>query len=156
VDGRDYWFVNAARFQELIIGEAFLEWAEYQGNHYGTSRSAVDEPTRQGFDLLLEVEVQGARQLRERLPGAVFVFVLPPSLGMLETRLRARKSDTPEAIRKRLEIARQEIREAETYDYLIVYQEIERAAGDLLRIIEVSRMRPGRILPAWRARSDLE
>jgi guanylate kinase len=156
VDGRDYSFVTPARFQELILAESFLEWAEYQGNHYGTSRAAVAEPTRAGFDLLLEVEVQGARQLRERLPGAVFVFVLPPSLGLLETRLQARKSDTAEAIRKRLEIARQEIREAGTYDYLIVNQEIERAAGDLLRIIEVSRMRPSRILPAWRARSDLE
>jgi guanylate kinase len=156
VDGRDYWFVTLERFQELSDKGAFLEWAVYQGNHYGTSRLAVDQPTDEGFDLLLEVEVQGARQLRQRLPGAVFVFVLPPSLELLETRLRRRDSDTPEAIRKRLEISRQEIAEADKYDYLIVNHELERAASDLLAIIEVSRMAPGRVLPTWRTRSELE
>jgi guanylate kinase len=156
VDGRDYWFVSGAEFQRLIERDCFLEWAVYQGNHYGTSRAAVDEPTAAGFDLLLEVEVQGARQLRERLPGAVFVFLLPPSFDSLESRLRGRHSDTPEAIRKRLEIARGEIREAGTYDYVIVNHEIERAASDLLQIIEVSRMVPSRVLRVWRARGDLE
>ena len=157
VDGRDYRFVTLPRFQELIAQRAFLEWAVYQGNHYGTSLAAVDEPTRAGFDLLLEVEVQGARQLRERLPGAVFVFVLPPSLEILESRLRGRDSDSPEAIRKRLEIAREaEIAEAENYDYVIVNHDIERSASDLLQIIEVARMEPSRVLPAWRDRSELE
>jgi guanylate kinase len=156
VDGRDYCFVDPTRFQELIEKGAFLEWAEYQGNCYGTSRTAVEGPTQAGYDLLLEVEVKGASQLRQRLSGAVFVFVLPPSLGQLEARLRNRRSDSPEAIRKRLEIARQEILEAGNYDYLIVNEDMERAVGDLLEIIEVSRMTPDRVLPAWRARSDHE
>jgi guanylate kinase len=156
LEGRDYFFVNRTRFDELVEKGAFLEWAEYQGNCYGTSRGAVEEPTRAGFDLLLEVEVQGAAQLRVQLPGAVQVFVLPPSLRVLEQRLRARRSDSPEAIHKRLEIAQRELLEVDRYHYVIVNEEIEKAAEKLLSIIEVSRLVPGRVMPAWLARAELE
>lgn len=156
-NGVDYWFVSEAEFQKLIEEGAFLEWARYQGRHYGTSRRAVEGPTGEGIDLILEVEVQGARQLRERLPEAVTVFVLPPaSIRDLEARLRARDSDDERAIRKRLETARGEVREAEHYRYAIVNDELGPAVEDLLNIVRASRLERDRVLPAWRERFETD
>ncbi len=155
LDGRDYHFVSTEEFQCLIDRERLLEWAEYQGHLYGTSRAAVEEPTARGVDLLLEVEVQGARQLRERLPDSVSVFVLPPaSSGELEARLRRRASDDPHAIRKRLERARQELPEAEHYRYAIVNDDLDRAAEALGHIIAATRQEARRVLPGWLARFE--
>jgi guanylate kinase len=157
VDGRDYHFVTADAFRELIEADAFLEWAEYQGRYYGTSREAVAVPTEQGLDLILEVEVQGAAQLRERLPDARTIFVLPPSsLTELERRLRGRASDDDQAIRKRLERARHEVLEVENYDYAIINDDVERAVGRLTTIIEAARLLRERVLPGWRARFESE
>ena len=156
-DGEDYHFVSVDEFRALIDQGAFLEWAEYQGNLYGTSRSAVDEPTRQGIDLILEVEVQGAAQLRGMLPEAVTVFVLPPSsLQELEERLRSRRSDDEQAIRKRLETARKEVQEAEHYDYVIVNDELDRASSDLLHVVGAARLQREHVLPGWKARFELD
>jgi guanylate kinase len=155
IDGRDYRFVSQEEFQRLIETDRFLEWAEYQGSLYGTSRAAVEEPTARGIDLLLEVEVQGARQLRERLPGSVSIFVLPPaSSGELEARLRRRASDDAQAIRKRLERARQELPEAEHYRYAVVNDDLDRAVEAIGHIIEATRRESQRVLPGWRARFE--
>ena len=151
-DGEDYYFVDADEFERLVKSNAFLEHAEYQGSRYGTSRDAVLVPTARGYDLILEVEVKGAEQLRERLPEALTVFVLPPSLQDLELRLRGRKSDDEQAIRKRLERARQEILEADHYQYVIVNEDLERAAADLSHIVEAARLRQRVALPSWKAR----
>ena len=151
-DGEDYYFVAADEFERLVKANAFLEHAEYQGCRYGTSRDAVLGPTARGYDLILEVEVKGAEQLRERLPEALTVFVLPPSLQDLETRLRGRKSDDAQAIRKRLERARQEILEADHYQYVIVNEDLERAAAGLTHIVEAARLRQRVALPSWKAR----
>lgn len=156
-DGVDYHFVDPARFRELVREDAFLEWAEYQGHLYGTSRAAVEEPTGRGVDLLLEVEVQGARQLRERLPEAVTVFVLPPaSLADLEARLRRRSSDDDATIAKRVTAARQEVKEAGHYRYALVNDELERAVAGLEHIVRAARLESERVLPAWRARFALD
>ena len=156
-DGVDYWFVDERAFRSMVDEDAFLEWAEYQGRLYGTSRAAVGGPTSRGVDLILEVEVQGAEQLRERLPEAVTVFVLPPSsMQDLERRLRRRQSDDEQAIKKRLETAKREIGEARHYDYLIVNDEVERAATDLAHVIESARLTRERVLPAWKARFELD
>lgn len=150
-DGRDYHFVDEKEFHRLIDEDAFLEWAEYQGRYYGTSREAVSGPTSRGVDLILEVEVQGARQLRERLPEAFTIFVLPPSsLSDLESRLRGRKSDTDEAIRLRLETARREILEVEAYQYAVVNDDVERAVQVLETIVQASRASARRVIPVWR------
>lgn len=138
-DGQDYWFVDRARFAELVAEGAFLEHAEYAGNLYGTSHAAIDGPLAEGFDLLLEIEVQGARQVRERRPDARFVFLLPPSLAALEARLRGRGSDDPEAVRARLELARRELREAERFDYLLVNDDLEGCVTALREVIEAER-----------------
>jgi len=157
IDGVDYRFVDEATFRSMIDEDAFLEWAEYQGRLYGTSREAVEEPTSRGVDLILEVEVQGAEQLRKRLPQAVTVFVLPPSsMQTLERRLVGRKSDDEQAIRKRLETAKREITEARNYEYLIVNDELECAATDLAHLIASARLARERVLPAWRARFELD
>ena len=155
-DGEHYHFVSDDRFRELVDGDAFLEWAEYQGHLYGTSHAAVEGPTREGIDLILEVEVQGAAQLRDRL-AAVFVFVLPPSsLTELEVRLRRRGSDDDTGIRKRLEIAQQEIRHAETYDYILVNDDLERAVADFMVVVRAARLERARVLPGWRRNFESE
>ena len=153
-NGEDYWFVDEAEFRRLIEAKCFLEWAEYQASLYGTSREAVEGPTGRGIDLILEVEVQGARQLRERLPGAVFVFVLPPSAAVLEQRLRGRASEGEDAIAKRLARAEQEVREVLRYDYVIVNEDLEGAAEDLRRVIGAVRLERPRVVPELRDRFD--
>ncbi len=154
--GEDYHFVDGATFERMVGENRFLEWAEYQGNQYGTSFEAVEEPTRKGVDLILEVEVQGARQLRDRLAGAVFVFVVPPSMEILEERLQARGSDEEETIRRRLDRAREELRLVQMYDYVIVNDELERAVRDLLDVIRACRLGRSRVLPTLRARLDFD
>ena len=138
-DGVDYHFVDEAGFRELVASGAFLEWAEYQGNLYGTSREAVDAPTREGFDMILEVEVQGAKQLQTRLPDAVRVFILPPSLEVLEARLRERNTEDAVVTRRRLEIAREELAYADQCQHRIVNDSIDKAIDELLRVIRDAR-----------------
>ncbi len=153
IEGQDYFFVGEERFRQLVDQDAFLEWADYQGNLYGTSREAVAGPTREGFDLILEVEVQGARQLRERGRGAVFVFLIPPSMDILEQRLRSRGSDDEDVVRKRLERAREELREIHGYRYVVVNADMEQAVRDFLHIIAACRLERERVLPLW---SDMD
>ncbi len=153
-DGKDYFFVDEKQFRQLIDQDAFLEWADYQGNLYGTSREAVAGPTHEGFDLILEVEVQGARQLRERGQGAVFVFLIPPSMEVLEQRLRGRGSDDEDVVRKRLERAREELREIHGYRYVVVNADLEQAVRDFLHIIAAGRLERERVLPLWSDRMD--
>lgn len=139
IDGRDYHFVSRARFGELVAEGAFLEHADYAGNLYGTSLAAIDEPLGTGVDLLLEIEVQGARQVRARRPDARFVFLLPPSLEALEARLRGRGSDEPADIRARLELARRELGAAEIFDYNVVNDALEPCVAALREIIDAER-----------------
>jgi guanylate kinase len=146
-DGRDYHFATREAFLRMVDAGEFLEWAEYNDNLYGTSRASVDGPTAAGLDLILEVEVQGARQLRERLPGAVFVFILPPSLAVLEQRLRARGSEDEVVIRKRLERAREEVRQVRMYDYVVVNDRLEPAVAELAHVIGAKRAERARVLP---------
>ncbi len=153
IEGQDYFFVDEERFRELVDQDAFLEWADYQSNLYGTSREAVAGPTREGFDLILEVEVQGARQLREGGVGAVFVFLIPPSMDILEQRLRSRGSDDEDVVRKRLERAREELREIHGYHYVVVNADMEQAVRDFLHIIAACRLERERVLPLW---SDMD
>jgi guanylate kinase len=149
-DGHEYHFCSREAFQRMIDASEFLEWAEYNDNLYGTSRAAVSGPTGAGLDLILEVEVQGARQLRERLPGAVFVFILPPSLELLEQRLRARGSEDGTVIRKRLDRAREEVRQVRMYDYVILNDRLEEAAAELAHVIGARRAERERVLPRLR------
>jgi guanylate kinase len=163
-DGVDYHFVDGERFRELVQADAFVEYAEYNGNLYGTSWEALEEPTAAGWDLIVEIEVKGARQLRERRRDACFVFLLPPTMATLRARLQARGTDSPEAIDKRLAIAEQELLAIEFFDYAVVNDDLERAVSDLLEIVGAERLgrtasvreRHGRaaVFKKWRAATD--
>jgi guanylate kinase len=138
-DGVDYHFVSREAFRALAEAGGFVEHAEYAGNLYGTSRTSIDEPLSRGEDLLLEVEVKGAAQLRERRPDARFVFLLPPSLEELERRLRGRGTDAPEAVARRLAIVRRELEAVHGFDYAVVNERLEEAIEAVLAIVRAER-----------------
>lgn len=138
-EGVDYHFVDGARFVELIGEGAFLEWAEYNGHRYGTSWSAIEEPLALGRDVLLEIEIQGAAQVRERRDDARFIFLLPPSMKQLEERLRARGTDSAEQIERRLAVARRELEEARRFDYALINDDLGRCVEEVVSILRAER-----------------
>jgi guanylate kinase len=141
-DGVEYHFVTRDQFQEKIGRGEFLEWAEVHGNLYGTSKPETDRIRAGGNDILLDVDVQGAAQVRKREPEAVTMFVMPPSFGALEERLRGRKQDSPEVIEGRLAGARKEIDRYRDYHYVLVNEDIEETAELLKAIVLAERARP--------------
>ncbi len=138
-DGVHYHFVTPPRFEELVAEGAFLEWAEYNGNRYGTSWQAIEEPLARGRDMVLEIEVQGAAQVRERRADARFVFLLPPSMAALEERLRARGTDTEAEVMARLALARRELRAAIHFDYAVVNDALERCVEQVRGVVRAER-----------------
>jgi guanylate kinase len=138
-DGVDYHFVDREEFERLAAQGLFLEWAEYNGNLYGTSRRAIEEPLDRGHDVLLEIEVQGAAQVRERRGDARFVFLLPPSMKALEERLRARGTDSRSEIELRLAVALDELEAGSGFDYALVNDDLDRCAADLEAILREER-----------------
>lgn len=138
-DGIDYHFVDERRFRRLVEEGGFLEHAEYGGRLYGTSWASLEAARAEGLDVLLEIEIQGAAQVRARLGEAVLVFVLPPSLGTLEQRLRDRGTDTPAVIEQRLALASRELRAARWFDYWVVNDDLDAAIESVLAIVRASR-----------------
>jgi guanylate kinase len=141
IDGRDYYFVSRERFQEMIQAGDFAEWAEVHGNLYGTSRRLLDVMLSKGRDMILDIDTQGAKQVRAKYESAVFIFIMPPSLDILEERLRNRKSDREDEIQRRMQRSREEIREYALYDYLIVNRDFDRALTELRSIVLAERCR---------------
>ncbi len=135
LDGREYFFIDHERFQEMVDRNELLEHATYVSNSYGTPRRYVEEKLNAGFNVVLDIEVQGARQVSEKMPDAVKIFIAPPSLEELERRLTGRGTESPEVVRDRLDRARQEYLEADFYDYLIINDDAGRAASELNAII---------------------
>jgi len=138
-DGVEYFFTDHAKFESLAAAGEFFEWAEVHGNYYGTSRSYVEGFLRQGNDVILDIDVQGARSVKEIRPDAVAVFVLPPSFEILRERLLLRRLDKADVIKKRLKIARDEIMHFTEYDYLIVNDDLENAEREFVSIIVGAR-----------------
>ena len=138
-DGVEYQFVSSAAFRKMVAAGAFLEHAEYSGNLYGTSWAAIDAPLARGQDVLLEIETEGARQVRERRADAHLIFLLPPSLAVLESRLRGRGTEKSEEIDRRLAIARREFATASLFDSFVVNEDAERAVADVLSIVAAVR-----------------
>lgn len=136
VDGVDYIFYSQEKFKELISQDGFLEWACFCENYYGTPKAQIEALLSEGKDVVLEIEVQGAMKVKEKCPDAVLVFNLPPSMEELKNRLVGRQTDAPEVIEKRLETAVWEISQAEKYDYIIVNDEVEKAADELICTIK--------------------
>ena len=138
-NGEDYFFVNADRFRKMIDEGAFLEWAHVYGNYYGTSRSFVEKMLSSGNDVLLDIDVQGALKVKEQKPESLMVFVLPPSYHELEKRLMKRGLDDPDVIRRRLQIASDEIKYYRDYHYVIINRDLEKSIRELREIVLAAR-----------------
>lgn len=147
--GVDYSFTDKATFRGMIEANQFVEWAEVYGNLYGTPQQQLDEAMNQGVDVLLDIDAQGARQIMKRFSGAVYVFVTPPSLEVLRTRLYRRASDTPEEITRRLQKASEEIANFRAYHYLIRNEELSHATKELESIILAERVKTERLNTEW-------
>ena len=145
VDGHSYRFVSREDFEAMIARNEFLEWAEVFGNYYGTHRGILEEAQAQGRDLVLDIDVQGARQLKRQIPEAVSVFILAPSRQILEQRLRARGEDREDVIERRLRDAAGEIRNYKQYDYVLINRDLDDSDATLSAIVCAERVRRTRI-----------
>lgn len=135
VDGKHYYFLSREAFQALVDAGEFLEWAEFAGNYYGTPRQPVLEQLRQGKTVILEIELEGARQVRQTFPEACQIFILPPSLEVLRQRLQSRSQDSPEAIQRRLDRSQEELAAADEFDVQIINDDLTIALNHLRLII---------------------
>lgn len=133
--GEDYFFVSREEFLRMVAEEAFAEWAEVHGNLYGTALQTLEDARRNGVDLVLDIDCQGALKLKERFEGGAYIFILPPSMEELRRRLENRSSDTQDVIDRRIERAAAEIKEARWYDYIIINDRFEQAFEDLSAIV---------------------
>lgn len=148
-DGRDYFFVTEEKFRSMVQAGDFAEWAEVHSHLYGTSRQALDTMVSNGIDVILDIDTQGAKQIKKTYEKAMFLFILPPSLAVLEERLRNRRSDGGDEIRKRMRRAHEEIREYAMYDYIIINRDFDRALDELRSIIVAERCRTRMVDPQW-------
>ena len=146
VHGRDYFFVGQQEFSRMAAAGEFAEWAEVHGNLYGTSLATLKESRSQGIDLILDIDCQGARQLKQRFEGGVYIFVLPPSIAELRRRLDNRSSDSPEVIERRINNAAGEIKEARWYDYIIVNDTFSVAVEQLKSVLIAEQCRALRLI----------
>jgi guanylate kinase len=144
-DGQSYHFVSREAFEAMIARGEFLEWAQVFGNYYGTHCGILEEVRAQGKDLVLDIDVQGARQLKVTIPEAVTVFILAPSKQILEHRLRARGEDRDEVVERRLKEAADEIRNYDAYDYILINSDLDESATVLSAIVRAERVKRTRI-----------
>lgn len=139
--GREYFFVSQQEFDAMVLGEAFLEWAHVHGQRYGTSRKAIEDRIAQGSDVILEIDFQGAVQIKRIFANAVLIFILPPSWEELRSRLERRGEDAPDVIELRLQNAALELAQAREFDFVIINELFERALFDLKAIVHAQRLK---------------
>ncbi len=149
VEGEDYSFITEKKFRGMILKNAFVEWAEVHGNLYGTSRSRLDKIINAGFDVILDIDTQGAAQIRKTYNYGVFIFILPPSMTELRSRLEKRMSNTKEDMERRLKRAGEEIKAYNIYDYVIVNDLLSSSLSKFQSIIAAERLRSSKIDSAW-------
>ncbi len=135
IDGVNYFFISKDEFQNCIDNDKFLEWAEFAGNRYGTKKKYIQQCLAEGKDIILEIDTQGALQVKRKMPEAVLIFICPPSIEALETRLRGRHTEDEATIQKRLQEVKTELERAENFDYKVVNDDLDKAIGDLEKII---------------------
>jgi guanylate kinase len=140
-NGKEYFFVSKKEFEAMIAADEFLEYATVFGNYYGTARRFLVEAENRSNDLLLDIDVQGASKIKEKIPDAVSIFILPPDRDKLEWRLRTRGLDSEEVIRRRLDTARREIENYEKYDYILVNNLLEQSTDELKAVVLAERLR---------------
>lgn len=139
VDGVNYWFLDEPTFRKMIDDGLFLEWANVHGNLYGTRKDMVEKCLTEGDDILLEIDVQGALQVKEKMPDAVMIFIRPPSFEELVRRLKSRGTETPEELEVRVRNAENELRHADRYEHNIINDKVEDAAQDFIKIVKQYR-----------------
>ncbi len=136
VDGKDYYFISMDEFEDMIAQGQVLEFAKYGSNLYGTPKAPVDKWLSEGKTVILKIEVQGASKIKELYPDSIAIFVLPPSMKELENRLRSRGTENEDDIKKRLDIAREEIKRSKDYDFIVINDDIESASDNVLSIVK--------------------
>ena len=141
VDGREYHFVSQDEFARMIAADAFVEWAQVHGNRYGTSRQEIENRIAAGADIVLEIDFQGALQIKRQFPGAVLIFVLPPSWPEQRARLQRRNEDSEETIALRMKNAAEEVAQVDRFDFVIINDLFERALSDLKTIAQAQRLK---------------
>ncbi|ODS60838.1 MAG: guanylate kinase [Acidovorax sp. SCN 65-108] len=139
--GRDYYFASQSEFDAMVEGNAFVEWAHVHGNRYGTSKKAIEERIAQGSDVILEIDFQGALQIKEAFANAILVFILPPSWEELRSRLERRGEDSPDVIEVRLKNAATEMAQVSKFDFVIINELFERALFDLKAVVHAQRLK---------------
>ena len=150
VDGVDYFFKTKEQFEELIKDDQFIEYAEYVGNYYGTPVQYVKDTKDQGYDVFLEIEVEGAKQVRKKFPDALFIFLAPPSLDHLKERLIGRGTETDEKIQSRVNEARKEVEMMNLYDYVVVNDKVHLAKERIQSIVEAEHLKRERVEAIYR------
>jgi guanylate kinase len=155
-NGKEYFFVSREEFEAMIAADEFLEHAEVFGNYYGTARRFLREAEARGNDLLLDIDVQGASKIKQRIPDAVSIFILPPDREKLEWRLRNRGLDSEAVIRRRLDTARREIENYSRYDYILVNDQLEQSADELRDIVLAVRLRKSGAEPSGEEKRRVE
>ena len=144
-NGKDYFFISKEEFEEKIKNNEFLEYASYINNYYGTPKKQVEELIDSGIDVILVIEVQGAKQIKELMPDAILVFIMPPSMKELKNRLKKRNTNTKEEITDRFESAYKEIKEYKNYDYIVINKDINKTVEKVKSIIMTEKCRTNRI-----------
>ena len=136
IDGKNYYFISDEKFKDMIDKKEFLEWAQFAGNYYGTPLSTVNEKIEKGFIVLLEIEVEGAKQIKEKFPESLSIFLLPPSKEELEKRIRNRGTEKEEAIDRRLSRANYEIASSNQFDFVLTNHDVDETVKEVFKIIK--------------------
>jgi len=150
IDGVDYFFKNREQFEEMIANDQLLEYAEFVGNYYGTPVDYVKQTLESGKDVFLEIEIQGARQVREKFPDGLFIFLAPPSLAELKNRITTRGTETEDVINNRMSVAKEEIEMMHLYDYVVENDKIENAVEKINAIVVAEHLRRERVEPKYK------
>lgn len=143
-DGQNYFFKTVDEFKAMVESDELVEWVEYCDNYYGTPRKCVETLIKQGYDVILEIEVEGAVNIKNKFPDSVSIFILPPSFDELKKRIEGRGTEKEEVIEKRLERAKEELTFADRYDYIVINDDIEEAANEVNSILTAEKLRSGR------------
>ena len=146
LDGKDYYFVSREEFETMIQNEDLLEYAEYVGNYYGTPIQKIEENLAAGHDVFLEIEVQGAMKVKERMPEGIFIFLAPPNLEELESRITGRGTDAAHVIQERMATAKEEIELMQHYDYVVVNDQVQHAVDKINAIIQSEHLKVERVV----------
>jgi len=146
IDGEDYYFVSREVFEQMVADDAFAEWAVVHGNMYGTALKTLEDARKNGIDMVLDIDCQGALKLKEQFDGGIYVFILPPSMAELRRRLESRSSDEQDVIERRIVRAADEIKESRWYDYIIINDNFEVASSELAAIITAHRRKTFRMM----------